>query len=207
MQVLLGVFTVFYGLRLTVMNLEPPFTHILKQFGVIILSLMLGRLVGWLLRLQKISNRIGQHARETFTEYAQKQGPPAVGFKMCAALYCAAPLGIIGAVEDGLSGYFYPLLIKGIMDGLATMGMARTFRWGPMLAAIPVLAFQGTITVFAKEAARNWAGAAPFLPMTNAVGGLLIFAVALVILQVKRIALADYLPSILFAPLVAWLFR
>jgi uncharacterized membrane protein YqgA involved in biofilm formation len=206
-QVLLGVFTVFYGLRLTVINLEPPFTHILKQFGVIILSLMLGRLVGSLLRLQKISNKVGQRAREAFAGHADKQGPPSVGFKMCAALYCAAPLGIIGAVGDGLSGYYYPLLIKGIMDGLATMGLARTFQWGPMLAAVPVLALEGSITVFSRQAAGNCAGAAHLLPMTSAVCGVLIFTVALVILQIKRIALADYLPSILFAPVMAWLFR
>src|SRR4051812_715088 len=70
-QVLLGAFTVFYGLRLVVISCDPPFTHILKQFGIIILSLMLGRLVGSLLRLQRLSNRIGMHARETFTAHAK----------------------------------------------------------------------------------------------------------------------------------------
>ncbi len=125
---------------------------------------------------------------------------------MCAALYCVAPLGIVGAVADGLSGYFYPLLIKGIMDGLATIGLARTFRWGPLLAAIPVLAFQGSITLLSRIAGP-WLGTGELLDAVSAVSGLLIFSVALVILQIKRIGLADYLPSLIFAPVLAYLFR
>ena len=205
-QVLLGVFTVYYGLRLAVMSLHPPFTHILKQLGIVILSLMAGRLLGGWLRLQKASNRIGQRAREVFTEYSQKEGPPAAGFKMCAALYCAAPLGILGAIVDGLSGYFYLLLIKGVMDGLATMGLARVFRWGPILSAVPVLALQGSVTLLGKMAGQ-WLGPGEPLDDLNAVAGLLIFAVALVILQIKRIALADYLPSVVLAPAFGFLFR
>jgi uncharacterized membrane protein YqgA involved in biofilm formation len=201
-QVLLGVFTVFYGLRLVVMSLHPPFTHILKETGIILLSLMLGRLLGGLFRLQKFSNKIGQQARETFTQYTTQKGPPLVGFKMCGALYCAAPLAIIGAVCDGLSGYFYPLAVKAIMDGLATMGFASPFRWGPLLAALPVLAFQGSVALLAKLIEQRL-GPGEAVDMINAVSGFLVFTVALVMLQIKRIRLADYLPSLAVAPLLA----
>ena len=204
-QVLLGALTVFYGLRLVVMSLHPPFTHVLKQFGIILLSLMLGRLLGGLLRLQKLSNKIGQQARETFTQYLQKKGPPSVGFKMCGALYCAAPLAIIGATSDGLSGYFYPLAAKAVMDGLATMGFAGSFRWGPLLAALPVLAFQGSVALLAALVAQRL-GPGEALDLMNAVSGFLVFTVALVILQIKRIGLADYLPSLIAAPILARLF-
>jgi len=47
--------------------------------------MMAGRLLGWLLRLQKTSNQIGQRAREIFTEYSQKTGPRRLGLK------CAPP--------------------------------------------------------------------------------------------------------------------
>jgi uncharacterized membrane protein YqgA involved in biofilm formation len=201
-QVLLGVFTVFYGLRLVVMSLHPPFTHILKDLGIILVSLMVGRLLGGLLRLQKLSNRIGQQARETLTVYSKEKGPASVGFKMCGALYCAAPLAIIGAVCDGVSGYFYPLAVKAIMDGLATMGFAMTFRWGPLMAALPVLAFQGSVALLAKLVAQHL-GPGEAVDMMSAVAGFLVFTVALVILQIKRIGLADYLPSLAVAPLLA----
>jgi uncharacterized membrane protein YqgA involved in biofilm formation len=204
-QVLLGAFTVFYGLRLVVISFDPPFTHILKQFGIIILALMLGRMAGTLFRLQIQSNQIGQNARETFGRYTGGTGPADVGFKMCAALYCAAPLGIVGAAADGSSAYFYPLIVKGIMDGLATMGFVKAFGWGPLLSAVPVFAFQGSIALLSKSATQH-------LPETaihsfNAVSGFLIFAVALVILQIKRLRLADYLPSLVFAPVFGYWFR
>jgi len=204
-QVLIGAFTVFYGLRLVVVSLRPPFTHILKEMGIILLSLMAGRLLGGIVRLQKLSNRIGQQARETFAQYSKHGGPPSVGFKMCSALYCVAPLAIVGAVSDGLSGYFYPLAIKAIMDGLATMSFAVPFRWGPLLAALPVLAFQGSVALLARLIEQRL-GAGEAVDMLNAVAGFLVFMIALVILQIKRLGLADYLPSLIVAPLLARVF-
>jgi uncharacterized membrane protein YqgA involved in biofilm formation len=108
-------------------------------------------------------------------------------------------------VCDGLSGYFYPLAIKAIMDGLATMGFAVPFRWGPTLAALPVLAFQGSIALLTRLVLQRL-GPGEAVDMMNAVSGFLVFTVALVILQIKRIGLADYLPSLVVAPLLArWL--
>jgi len=39
----------------------------------------------------------------------------------------------------------------------------------------------------------------------NATAGLVIFSVALVILQLKKVALADYLPSLIYAAVIKWL--
>jgi len=207
-KVTLGAFTVFYGLRLTWMSLNGPASHILKQMLIVILSLSLGRLAGRLLRLQATSNGLGQTAR-TRINSATPQMPQRAseGFKVCAVLFCAAPLGIVGAITDGVSDYFYPLAIKSVMDGLAAMGLARLFGASVAFAALPVFAFQGTITLACAEGLsptlrQGWLGDA-----VGATGGFLIFSVALVILQLKKIALADYLPSLLFAVLLAWQWR
>ena len=109
------------------------------------------------------------------------------GFKTCAALFCAAPLAILGSVQDGLSGYYYPLAVKAVMDGLATMGFVRLFGWGVTLAALPVLAFQGTITLACSQFLKPGLETRGLLDPVNAVGGLLVFCVALVILELKRI--------------------
>ena len=50
-------------------------------------------------------------------------------------------------------------------------------------------------------------GAAGLLDSINATGGLLVFSVALVMLGIKKIELADYLPSLAIAPLLTWIFR
>jgi uncharacterized membrane protein YqgA involved in biofilm formation len=48
---------------------------------------------------------------------------------------------------------------------------------------------------------------APLLNALNATGGLLVFCIALIILELKKIELADYLPSLAWAPFIAWLWK
>jgi uncharacterized membrane protein YqgA involved in biofilm formation len=204
----LGVFTVFYGLRLTWLSLNGTFLQILKQLLIAVIALMLGKMVGRLLRLQKMSNQVGRQARERIA--ASKPNDPnrlSEGFKTCAALFCAAPLAMLGSIQDGLSGYHHPLAVKAVMDGLATMGFAMLFGCGVMFAALPVLVFQGTITLVCAQFLRPFLEAHNLVDSVNAVGGLLVFSVALIILELKKMELADYLPSLIFAPLIAWLCR
>jgi len=207
-KVALGAFTVFYGLRLAWMSLSGSFPQILKQLLITVLALMAGKLTGRLLRLQKLSNRIGRGARERMAA-ATPDNPhrAAEGFKTCAALFCAAPLGVLGALQDGLSGYFYPLVVKGVIDGLATRGFVPLFGWGVILSVLPVVTFQGSITLLASQFLAPFLHAHNLLDSVNAAGGLLVFCVALVILEIKKIELADYLPSLAFAPLISWLWR
>ena len=205
-KVVLSAFTVFYGLRLTWLSLSGTVWQVLRQILVVVLALMLGKLTGHLLRLQKMSNRLGQRARRHIAEVKPgEKVPPGTGFKTCAALFCAAPLGILGSIQDGLShsDYFYPLAIKAVIDGLATMGFVSLFGWGVMLSALPVLAFQGTLTLVFSKFAQPFLLAHNLIDSVNAVGGLLVFCVALVMLGLKRIELADYLPSLAVAPLLA----
>jgi uncharacterized membrane protein YqgA involved in biofilm formation len=200
---------------LTWLSLNGSGLQISKQLVILVLALMLGKLTGRLLGLQRLSNRIGRAASERIVKASGakpgQSGNPADGFKTCAALFCAAPLGLIGAVTDGLSGYYWPLAIKGVMDALATLGFVRLFGWGALLAVVPVVALQGSITLLGQ-----WL--LPFLEAhssrghelvnaLNGAAGMMIFSVALVILELKRIELADYLPALVVAPLIAWLWR
>jgi hypothetical protein len=202
---MLGAFTVFYGLRLTWVSISGSVFESLKQLMIVVLALTLGKLVGRGLQLQRMSNRLGQRARETISS-SRPDDPQRFnkGFKTCAALFCAAPLGILGATQEGLtfSDYFYPLAIKGVMDGLASMGFVTLFGRGVLLSALPVLALQGTITLLVSRVLEPILSLHNLVNSLNAVGGLLVFSVALVILGLKRIELADYLPALIVAPLL-----
>ena len=212
-RILLGVFTVFYGLRLTWVSLNGTGWQIPKQLLIAVLALMLGKLAGRALGLQRFSNRLGRGASSRIK--SARPGAPVsagAGFETCAALFCAAPLGLLGAVQDGLSGYFYPLVIKAVMDGLAAMGFVSLFGGGVILSLIPVLAFQGTVSLACAQYVGPFleahsSGGHELINAVNATGGLLVFSVALVILELKKVELADYLPSLLFAPAIAWIWR
>ena len=204
----LGVFTIFYGLRLAWLSVNGSFPQILKQIAIACLAVMLGKLTGRLLHLQKASNRAGQMARQLI-ERTRPDDPQrfANGLNACAILFCAAPLGLLGAVQDGLSGYYYPLAVKGVMDGLAMMSFVKLFGWGGMLAALPVFLFQGIATLACVLYVEPFLRTLDLVNSVNLVGGLIVCTVGLVIFEVKKVDLADFLPSLAVAPLLAWLWR
>ena len=203
---LLGVFTVYVGLKMTWMSLGGGVGPIAKQLVIVLVSLILGRITGRLLHLQKFLNRLGGYAKRKFSE-ASPATPHrfAEGFITCTLLFCVGPMAILGAIQDGF-GHWQTLGIKALMDGLATMAFVTTFGWGVILSVIPVVAYQGTITLCAKLL-EPFLHDQVLLDSVNATGGLLVFCIALIILELKRIELADYLPSLIFAPLITWLWR
>jgi uncharacterized protein len=204
-RLLLTVLVIIVGLQMTWTSLGGGFWSILKQLGILILSLMMGNLLGKLLHIQKGVNRLGQ--------YAQKKLAPAEagasnrlgeGFIAATLLFCVGPMAILGSLQDGLDGNWRTLGVKALMDGLATMALVSTLGWGVMLAAIPVVAYQGTITLFARWLAPALQERA-LMDSVNATGGMLVFCLALVILDLRKVHVADYLPSLIVAPLLtAW---
>lgn len=209
-KVVLGALTVFYGLRLTWVSISGSFFEVLKQLAIVILAMSIGKLLGRALRLQKLSNRVGRKARERISTTGHDDPQRfSKGFQTCAALFCAAPLGLLGSVQEGLSlsEYFYPLAIKAVIDGLATLGFVSLFGPGVLLSAVPVLALQGTLTLMCARVLEPILSLYNLVNSVNAVGGLLVFCVALVMLGLKRIELADYLPSLLVAPLITLWWR
>jgi uncharacterized membrane protein YqgA involved in biofilm formation len=93
------------------------------------------------------------------------------------------------------------------MDGLAAMAFAAMFGWGVILSAVPVLVFQGTITLVCAHSLAPFLEARHLSDSVNATGGLLIFCVSLLIFEVRKVHVTDYLPSLVFAPLLTWWFR
>ena len=209
----LGLSTFFFGLRLVWLSVGGTFLSTLEQILIVLLAVTAGFWMGKLLRLQKWSNRIGRRAGNAVVPAQTKApGKAGDGVAACTVLFCAAPLGWLGAVTDGLSGYFWLLAVKAIMDAMAMTSFVKIFRWPAALSAFPVLVLLGGITL----ACRLYA--APFLEShslhehsliqaVNAAAGLVACAVVLVIFEVRKVELANFLPGLVLAPLFAWLFR
>ena len=198
----LGAFTAFCGLQLVWLNVSGSFSAVLKQLCLAVLAVVFGNLLGKILGLQKISNRLGRHAARLLATGQPAPGRPADGFLAVTILFCAAPLGMLGAVTDGLSGYFFPFALKAVMDGLATMSFVKMFRWPAALAALPVLLFFNGLTLVVHTFALPWLAAHGSVPAVSAAAGLVICATALVVLEVRRVELANYLPALVVAPVL-----
>ncbi|MGD0813277.1 MAG: DUF554 family protein [Verrucomicrobiota bacterium] len=205
-KIVLGIYTVWLGLQLTWKSLNGSVLQILKELCIVLLAMALGKLAGKALRLQELSNSIGQYAtRSLAAEERRKRFSD--GFLVATSLFCAGPLAILASVQEGLNGFSPVFLVKAGTDGLATMAFCATFGWGALVSAVPVLAFQGCLIrcVQALEPTlqnQPW----PLVDSINATDGLLIFSVALIILEVKKVRVTEYLPSLILAPLlVRWL--
>ena len=141
-QSALGAFTAFCGLQLVWLNVSGSFTVVLTQLFLAVLAVVLGNLLGKILGLQKISNRLGRHAAQLLARAGENPATrPADGFWAATILFCAAPMGIIGALTDGLGYYFYPLAVKGVMDGLAMTSFVKSLRWPVAMSALPLFLF------------------------------------------------------------------
>ena len=201
----LGALTAFCGFYLIWQNVSGNFSSVLKQLFFAGLAVVLGWLLGKFLGLQKISNRLGRHAGTLLTHGEAATSRAGEGLMAATILFCAAPLGILGAVTDGLADYFFPLAVKSVMDGLAMMSFVRLFRWPVALAALPVLLYFNGLALGVHAWVLPWLTAHNALPAVNAAAGLVICATALVVLEVRRVELANYLPALVVAPILAWL--
>jgi len=213
-QTALGLLTVGFGLRLVWLGVNGPFLADVKQLLVAGLGVTLGFWMGRLLHLQKLSNHLGRYASGLIA--VEKPGAPRKmgdGFVACAILFCAGPLGLVGAVTDGLpaegspTGFFWLLAVKAVMDGLAMTGFVKMCGWPSALSAFPVFIFLGAITLGCQNYARPFLAAHGLVDPVNVAAGLITCAITLMIFEVRRVELANFLPGLAVAPLLAWLLK
>lgn len=205
----MAALSVYVGFGMVWAGLHAPLQHSAKQLGIALVALSLGSLAGSLLRWQRGLSGLAAWGWRRY-EQAVPPVPDArrfgEGFVTCTLLFCAGPLSIQGALQDGLDDQWRPLALKGAIDGLATMGLVATYGWSPLLAALPVLAYQGALTLGARTL-TPWIQDTAQRDSLNVTGGLLVACVAVVILNTRKVPLANYLPALVIAPLLThwWL--
>lgn len=203
----IGAFTVFFGLRLIYEHAGGGLLPVLKQILIGFVAVVVGFWVGKLLGFQKVSNRIGRTAANTIgAAQVRRSLRTADAFNACTILFCASPLGIIGAVTDGLSNYFYLLAVKAVMDALAMASFMKLFRWPATLSAIPVFVFFSLISTLCRIYVVSFLDAHGLTNSVNVAAGMIACIVTVVIFEVRKVELANYLPALVIAPLLTKLF-
>jgi len=206
-RLVLGVAIIWVGLSTAWGGFGGNFKHVLGQLGITLLSLSLGRITGRALGIQKQFNHLGNLARKRFEAAATQRNPKTSigeGLSTCSILFCATPLSLLGAVLDGIALNSKPLLVKAAMDALAAASFTTVFGSGVLLTVIPLVAFQGSLTLLVRWA-EPMLHRLDLVDSISCVAGLLVFCVALVVFEIKRLEIANYLPSLAYAPLITWL--
>ena len=165
-----------------------------------ILSMALGAILGELLDLDGRMNRLGQWVqRRTVRVLKGGGGSVAEGFVTASLLFCVGAMSIVGALENGLTGNFDTLKAKSVLDGISSIIFASSLGVGVALSAVPVLLYQGLISL-AAGVLSPLLGDAVIAEMT-CVGSLLIVAMGLNMLGVTKIKVMNLVPGI-FLPIL-----
>ena len=197
---------------------------------ILLASVVLGGIIGELLRIEYGLERLGMLAQETLgrlqpdTEVdgadqvapivedsdllsadsnpaaAARRAPVAQGFVTASLIFCVGPMTILGSFQDGLTGAYQTLALKAMLDGFTATLLASTLGWGVLLSAGTVLVYQGALTLGAGLLRAQLSD--QMITAMTAAGGLLIVGIGLNILELTRIRVGSMLPSLAIAPVL-----
>ncbi len=193
----LGIATMFIGLSGTLSEMLTISAEGIGTRGtmLMILSLVLGTVLGELLRIEdrleglgdKIrSLRLFQNAGGNFTE----------GFVTATLVVSVGAMAIIGSFNDGLGIGPAVLITKSILDFVSTMIFASTLGVGVLCSAIPMGLYQGLLTVLARFLEPLFTGT-NIVADLSLVGSVLIFCIGINLFAGKKVNVANMLPSLL----------
>ena len=173
---------------------------------LIVVSVFAGALIGQALNLDENSERVANRLLKRFTkdEQPSKSRLAVEGFITASVLYCTGSMAILGAFEDGMGQFPQLLFTKSIIDGIASIAFASTFGIFVGLSAIPILIYQGSLTLFAAYIMRFMTDA--MINDMTAVGGILLIGLGLNILKIKEIKVINFLPALVIVVLLSMIF-
>ncbi len=172
---------------------------------ITIVSLALGAIMGEMidieLLLQKLGDWVGAKVAKGDASMAAKI---AEGFVNASILFCTGAMAIVGSIQDGLAADHTTLFAKATLDGIISLILGANLGIGVMLSAISVGIYQGSLTLLAGAVEPYVTPAV--LAENTAAGGVKIMAIGNNMLQVTKIRIANMLPGLIPAAILAMYF-
>ena len=170
---------------------------------IVIAAMVLGAIVGTLLDIDGAISRLGKWVEVKFRRGEGEHASIAQGFVTASLLFCVGAMTVNGAIEAGVKGDNTLFFTKALMDLVSSTMLASGLGFGVLLSAVFVLMFQGLLVLLAGWIAPALTPAA--IAEMTAAGSLIMVGLGLNLLGVTKIKVADYLPAIVFAPVICWI--
>lgn len=167
-----------------------------QNITLVIGSIVVGSILGEIIGIEKKLNGLGDKMEKSF---GKEDSDFSKGFVTATLVYCIGAMAIVGSLESGLMNNHNTLFAKSALDGISAVIFASTLGIGVAFSAIPVLIYQGTIT-FLAGSLKDILTPDVIIEM-SAVGGILIMAIGMNILEIKKIRIGNMLPAI-FIPII-----
>ena len=196
----LGVSTMFIGISGALRGILVVNDDLLDSRNTLlmILCLVLGAVLGELLNIDRWMQGLGERLRRK-VRARDEDSYFVEGFVTTTIIICTGAMAIVGSFQDALMGDPSMLYAKSALDGVIAAVLASSLGVGVLFAAIPLLVYQGSLTLLA-----SWIK--PILSKLmlfniSFVGSILVFLIGVNMLFDKRIRIANFLPSIILAAL------
>lgn len=200
----LGLVTLLIAATSAVAVLDPALEEYVGASApmlIVLGSVVLGGIVGSLLRLEVRLEALGGLLQERLQGGGSAQRQRFIeGFVTASLIFCTGPLTILGSLNDGLGNGSDELFLKSALDGFAAIAFAAAFGWGVAASVLTLVVVQGSLTALGVVLGDVLPDA--HLAAITATGGLLLVGVALRLLKMRPVAVADLLPALLVAPVL-----
>lgn len=163
---------------------------------LVISSIVMGSIIGEAMGIEKKLDQIGYKLQ---TKFGRGDSNFSKGFVTASLIFCVGAMAIIGSLESGIQGNHDTLIVKSIIDGISSIIFASTLGIGVLFSAIPVVIYQGTITLLATSIKGMLTP--EVVNEMSAVGGILIMAIGINVMGLKKIKVGNMLPAI-FIPII-----
>jgi uncharacterized membrane protein YqgA involved in biofilm formation len=214
-----GLLGIFFGARLSenlkntvvagmgIFTAAIGFTMFLKTENSLIVlgALIVGGLLGEWWGIETRVQSLGIWLEKRFTGSSEGSSSRFVrGFLSASLLFCTGPMAVLGSISDGLRGDYLTLSIKSILDGFISIAFASTMGIGVLFSALPVFAYQGSISLLAAQA--NAIMSNSMMNEMTATGGILLIGIGISsLLEIKKIRIGSFLPALVVAPLISYI--
>ncbi|MCX7670297.1 MAG: DUF554 domain-containing protein [Anaerolineae bacterium] len=201
--------TVLSGLGLMTLVLGMTMAIQTRNALIPLFSVLIGGIIGEALRIEDGLARIGRWFEVQLGRRNAGRNPAAgpvaitQGFITASLVFCVGPMTILGSIQDGLMGDFTLLTIKATLDAFTGMALAASLGAGVILSALTVLGFQGALSLLALFFGAALGGVTRetlWVVEMTATGGVVILSIGFLLLDIKRIRVANLLPAIFVAP-------
>ncbi len=164
---------------------------------VVIISLAIGVLIGESIDLDEKMQRLGESIQKRLKH---KENNVSAAFVTTTLIYCVGSMAILASIDSGMKGDHDIHFTKAIIDGIAAIFFASSMGIGVAFSGISVLLYQGALTLLANVIAP-YLGDAVMTEM-SATGGVLLIALAMSMLEIKQIKVANLLPALVVSVLL-----
>ena len=165
---------------------------------ILIASVVLGVISGTLL---DIDGGINKLAKKVETRFKKESGVSvAEGLVTATLLFCVGSMTITGSIQAGLTGDNSVLITKATLDLVSSMMLASSLGFGVVLSAVSVFVIQGGLVLLAGLISPFMSAGA--INEMTCTGSILIIMIGTNLMGITKIKVADFLPAIVFAPVI-----